>query len=258
MKMLLGMPFLLENGSIEDAAKLCAELNLDFVELNLTFPLCTPERLSVAHLRSLMEKYSIFFTFHLDETLSPCSFSSAVRAAWLSEICAALRIASEAGVPAVNMHWERGIHVTLPGGKKYLFESYRDEYLKHTLAFRDMCSVCADKHVQILIENTAGFLPFQQKAIELLLQSPCFGLTLDTGHDHCAHHADAAFYAAHADRLRHMHLHDALGDKCHLPLGTGELNIAALLNKAEKAQARVVLEIKTVEALRESAQYLSR
>ncbi len=30
----LGMPFLLENNSVEAAAALCAQLRLDFVELN--------------------------------------------------------------------------------------------------------------------------------------------------------------------------------------------------------------------------------
>ena len=90
----------------------------------------------------------------------------------------------------------------------------------------------------------------------MLLQSPVFGLTLDVGHNALSKYADEPFYHRHGDRLRHMHLHDATEKQCHMPLGAGELDIAGLIRRAESAHARMVLEIKTVAALRDSVGYL--
>ncbi|MGN0763962.1 MAG: TIM barrel protein, partial [Aristaeellaceae bacterium] len=87
---------------------------------------------------------------------------------------------------------------------------------------------------------------------DLLLASPRFGLTLDIGHCHGAGNADLPFYQERAKRLIHMHGHDALGRKNHLALGDGEIDLAARFAWAEENGARVVLETKTVAALRTS------
>ena len=42
-----GMPFLLECNSPERCAELCAELKLDFVELNISFPACGIDRIVI-------------------------------------------------------------------------------------------------------------------------------------------------------------------------------------------------------------------
>ena len=76
-----GMPFLLECPSIESACALCAKLGLQFVELNLSFPLCNLDALTAQRLNSLCAQYGLYFTFHLDEELAPCAFDSRVRAA---------------------------------------------------------------------------------------------------------------------------------------------------------------------------------
>ena len=57
--MKLGMPFLLENRTVEEACALCAELGLDFVELNGSFPTCLAEKLHAEELMRLKEKYGI-------------------------------------------------------------------------------------------------------------------------------------------------------------------------------------------------------
>ena len=79
-----GMPFLLECPSIESACALCAKLCLQFVELNLSFPLCNLDALTAQRLNSLCAQYGLYFTFHLDEELAPCAFDSRVRAAYAS------------------------------------------------------------------------------------------------------------------------------------------------------------------------------
>ena len=56
--------------------------------------------------------------------------------------------------------------------------------------------------------------------------------------------------------LMHMHMHDALGTKVHLALGDGEMDLESYLRLAEEHDCRVVLETKTVAALRQSARWL--
>lgn len=247
-----GMPFLLECESIEAACALCKQLGLQFVELNLSFPLCNLDHITPDELLSLRAKYGVSFTFHLDEELAPCAFDSRVRAAYVDNAVRAIALARACGAPTVNMHWPRGVYVTLPERVVYLCESYRQDYLRCVHAFKAACEHAAQGQVNICIENTDGFLPYQQEAIECLLQSADFGLTLDIGHDYTANYADAPFYARHADKLRHMHAHDALGRHCHLPFGAGDMDWAAQLKRAQDAGARAVIEVKTVAALSQS------
>ena len=83
-----------------------------------------------------------------------------------------------------------------------------------------------------------------------------FGLTLDVGHLCAAGNADADFFAAHADRLRHMHLHDCRGGQDHLPLGAGALDWRGALALARARGVRAVVEVKTEAALRASVRAL--
>ena len=51
--------------------------------------------------------------------------------------------------------------------------------------FRDEADTAiGDADLQICVENSDGFTDFQVEALDLLLQSPVFGLTFDIGHNH--------------------------------------------------------------------------
>ena len=60
----------------------------------------------------------------------------------------------------------------------------------------------------------------------------------------------------HENRLQHFHIHDCLGKKNHLTLGTGEIDLRQRLSLAEKHRCRCVVETKTIDALRQSVQWL--
>ncbi len=53
-----------------------------------------------------------------------------------------------------------------------------------------------------------------------------------------------------------MHVHDAIGAKNHLPLGSGEIDIAARLALAAGHNCRCVLEVKTIEGLKGSVSWI--
>lgn len=253
-----GMPFLLELNDIEACAALCRELGLSFVELNACFPGCL-KGMDAQTLRVLSERYGIYFTLHAEEDFDPFHFTGRVRRAWMDTLLAHIDLAKEAGIPLINMHLPAGVKVSLPSGKVYLYAEYRDEYRAAVTEFRDSVTrAVGDSGIRMAVENTNGFAPHEREAIECLLASPVFGLTLDIGHSHGVGDVDIPFYATHRDRLIHMHGHDGLGRKNHLALGDGEIDLKERFGWAFRQDARIVLETKTVDALRTSVQRLPR
>lgn len=178
--------------------------------------------------------------------------------AWFKSLRHALDIATTLQMPIVNMHFPKGDYITLPDRRVNMYERYADMFQVSLGEFRQMCEdALSGTNTRIAIENTNGWKPYEQRAIEFLLESPVFGLTLDIGHSHGVGDADEAFFQQHADRLIHMHGHDGAGKKNHLALGDGEIDLPARFAWAERRNARVVLETKTIEALRTSVARLS-
>ena len=256
--MTFGMPYLLETATVEDACRLCRELGLSFVELNANFPACQAEGLRAEELLRLKAGYDIDFTFHVEEECDPFAFQGRIRDAWLDTLRQTMTLAVAAGMPVINMHLPHGVYITLPEERVYLYARYRNHYFRAVEELRSLCEEClAGSDVRITMENTNGFQPHEREAIDMLLASPRFGLTLDIGHCHGAGNADLPFYQERAERLIHMHGHDALGKKDHLVLGDGEIDLADRFAWAERNNARVVLETKTIAALRKSVARLA-
>ena len=249
-----GMPTMIETETLTQCAQVCQRLGLDFVELNLNFPQYLLHRLDVDVLNRLAAEYGIGYTIHLDDEMSIADFNPYIAKGYQQTVLDAITLAKKIGAKKLNMHMSRGAKYTLPSKVIYFFEAYEEEYLDNIRQFRDICEkAIGTDDVKICIENTNGFLPFQQRAVEILLDSPVFGLTFDIGHNYCAKNADEAWILAHADRLHHFHIHDAKdGSKDHLALGNGELDIARYLALAQKLNCSVVLETKTAEGLTES------
>lgn len=252
-----GMPTLIETSTLEECAKLCAELGLDFVELNMNMPQYQLDKIDVDYIKSIADKYGIYYTIHLDENLNVSDFNPYVAQAYIKTVTDTIEFAKQLGVRVVNMHMARGVYFTLPDRKVYLFSEYKEQYLKSITEFRDMCeNMVGDADIKICIENCDGYEGFQKEAIELLLESKVFALTFDVGHNHGIGGTDEEFIMKHKDRLHHIHLHDAEGKKNHLALGTGEMNMEKYINLANEHICRVVLETKTIDGLKQSVEWL--
>ena len=253
-----GMPTLIELDDLEDAMKLCNELGLSFVELNMNLPQYQTGCLEdTGYLELMKEKYQIGYTIHLDENLNISDFNRSVAEAYTDTVVRTIRAARILEVPILNMHMNHGVHFTLPDRKVQLFEQYFEDYMESWRSFRKICEEeLESSDLKICIENTDGYRGYERAAIEYLLQSDAFGLTWDIGHSHAAGNIDEAFLMSHADRLCHFHIHDGLGERDHMTLGTGEIDLVQRLGTAEKCQCRCVVETKTVEALKASVSWL--
>lgn len=252
-----GIPTLIEWPDLERCVFKAARMGFQFVELNMNMPAYQLHRLDAARLIGLMEEHSIYFTIHLPEEMDLANPNPRVSAAYRDTVFEALELAARLRMPVLNMHLNPGIFFTLPGERRYLYSQDLEQYLDVMTRFREEYARRArGTGVRLLIENTGGFLPHQASAIECLLESPAFGLTLDVGHSFAALDVDLDFFKRHERALHHMHLHDASGKKNHLPIGEGDAPIAKYVELARDRGLRVVVEVKTEEALCRSVETL--
>jgi sugar phosphate isomerase/epimerase len=82
-------------------------------------------------------------------------------------------------------------------------------------------------------------------------------MTYDIGHDYSFGN-DQEFVIEHLDKIRHMHIHDAIGVDHHLALGSGDIKLERYIGFAKNYHIRCVIEAKTIEALTESVCMLPR
>ncbi len=255
--MQFGMPTLIETPKIEECAKLCSDLGLDFIELNNNFPWYLLDVIDPEIYNEISRKYHIFFTIHLEEELNVCSFNQKVAEAYLNTVKDAIELAKQLNAPIINMHLNSGIYVTLPERKVYLFQEYKELFLQKLTDFRVFCEqAIGDSGIKICVENAGGFMDFARAGIEMLLESQVFALTFDIGHDHTEEGVDEPFIRAHKDRLIHMHLHDGLGKRNHMVLGDGEIDLKDKFALAKECNCRCVLETKTIIGLTKSVERL--
>jgi len=253
-----GLPTLIETNNIESCVKLCKQLGLDFIELNMNLPQYQIESIDIQQLKLICQDENIYFTIHLDENINVCDFNNEIAKAHVKTVLATIDIAKQLKIPVLNMHMSNGVYFTLPNEKIFLFNQYKDIYLAKLKKFRDMCKNAIGKsNIKICIENCSGYQEFAMEGIELLLESSVFALTFDIGHSHSVNGIDEPFINKHIDRLYHMHVHDGEGRENHLPLGIGEINIKERISLAREHMCRIVLEIKSIEGLKQSVDKLS-
>ena len=252
-----GMPTLVEFDTLEENARLCAELGLEFVELCMSLPQYALDAIDADRLLAVKKRYGVEYTVHLDENVNFCDFNTKIADACFDYIIASARMADILGAKLINMHFHRGEHFTLPSGKIDLFAVYRERYLARMAEFKNACErALVGSNVKICIENCKGYPEFQREALDVLLASPVFGLTYDVGHSHGADYVDEEYILENRDKLYHMHLHDAVGKKDHLALGEGDINKEKYIRLARECGCSVVLETKTSTGLKESVDWV--
>lgn len=253
-----GMPTLIENKTLQENIALCKKLNMDFLELNMNLPEYQVENLErISYFKKAAKDAGIYFTIHLDENLNIADFNQSVSKAYMETVKRTIEVAKALQVPVLNMHMNHGVHFTLPDRKVLLFEQYFDTYMEAFHRFRTMCEEeIGTEEIKICIENTDGFRKYEQEAVSYLLQSKVFALTWDIGHSNSSGNVDEPFIMEHEEKLHHFHIHDSMGKKDHMTLGTGEVDLDRRLALAEKHKCRCVLETKTIQSLGQSVEWI--
>ena len=156
-----GMPTLIETNTLEECVDLCKQLNLSFLELNMNLPAYQLHRMDPIRMRQIAEQAGVFYTIHLDENLNVSDFNPYIANAYRRTVTETIEFAKKLHSPIINMHVAQGVYFTLPGKKVYLFDQYRDEYIKSMREFRFMCEqAIGDSGIMIALENCDEFLSF--------------------------------------------------------------------------------------------------
>lgn len=253
-----GMPTLLELDGLEANVKLCKELGLEFVEINMNMPEYQVEALNKEFLLDLMRRYDIYFTFHMADNLDVANFQKEVRDVNVELVRKTILFAQSIGSPIVNMHLQKGVLFTLPSHKVYIYDKYVERYLSYILEFSQAVEkIMETQTTRLVVENTGDFnLDFIKKSAQLLLDQDHIGMTYDIGHDYSSFGKDKAFVIDNLSKITHMHIHDAIGEDHHLALGSGEMQLNRYIGFAKNYHIRCVIEAKTIEALTESVKVL--
>ncbi|WP_105616343.1 sugar phosphate isomerase/epimerase family protein [Vallitalea okinawensis] len=250
----IGMPTLIELNTIEENIKLCKDLGLNFIEINLNLPQYQVDRLKASELLLLQQKHDIFFTFHLPEDLEIAHFNKMIRDAHWKTVFEVIDIMKRIGSKIMNMHMSKGIHFTLPSKKVFLYEKYNMEYCQTFKSFaKQVIERIGQYPIKVAIENTGVYdKQFITSIMDELLKDDGFALTWDIGHDYSSGNLDKDYILKNINKLKHMHLHDARGQQNHMVLYDGDLDINKYIDLAYKEEYSVVIETKTIEALKES------
>jgi sugar phosphate isomerase/epimerase len=249
----IGMPTLLELRSLDATVAFCKEMRLSLIELNMTRPEFLPPSLPPDKLREISDRDGIEFTLHLPEEVDLASFHDEVRDAWIRNMVKTVKWAADCGIVNATMHLSNGIYYTMPGGKVWLYNEYMDLYLQRLGdALKTIRSQAGG--LCLCVENCGNFgHPFIRRALD----ENAMDITWDVGHDAESGLADAPYILERTERVKHMHLHDARDGKAHQRLYSGKVNVNEALRFARERQLRVIIEVKTVESLRQSVEELS-
>lgn len=254
----LGMPTLLEVRGVRENALLCQSLGLGFLELNMNLPWCCPENLPAAEAVRVCQEFDIDLTLHLPEELDLASFHPPLRQAAVSRVRQAMLWAQEARARVVTMHINPGIYFTMPERRAYIYDEFDHLFCANLMeSAEQVLAYAREAEITLSFENTGHFhLLYISHALELLADLPGFWLTWDVGHDAASGYRERNLLVRHASRIAHMHLHDFDGARDHQPLFTGLVDIPEALQFADEENLRVVLEVKTKEALVQSVDAL--
>lgn len=250
-KLTLGMPTLIEFETLEQNARLCSELGLQFVEINMNLPQYQTHNLNTEILLDLQKRYNIFFTFHLPEDIDIAHFNPKVRQAYRETVFETIELMKNVSSTIVNMHMSTGIYFTLPDERIYLFDKYSNEYSEAISNFADELEKRIwGSNISLFIENTGDYdKTFITQAVSQMISKKDIYLTWDIGHDYSSGNVDKQFILDNLGNLKHMHMHDAVGRSNHLALYDGGMNLGYYIDIAKQKQLTVVIETKTKSAL---------
>jgi len=254
----IGMPALVEYNSLTQLVDLCLKLKLDFIELNMNLPYNFIENINPSELKRITRETNIEFTMHMPDEADLGTFYESVREGFVKLFSDTLDWSFESGVKLLNLHIIEGAKMTLPDKKVYIYEQYSQEYLYKFIKSIDTLSKKANKYdVTLSIENSHNFgKNYIQKVLDKAILYPNVNLTWDTGHDAVSNFTDKQYLMKNINKIVHMHFHDAKGQNDHQVPFDGDLNISELIQFAKRQEIRMLIEVKTQEALKRSVEIL--
>jgi sugar phosphate isomerase/epimerase len=250
---------------LEEFVELVAELGLGYLELKcepkLFYPREVPQAKRV-ELREAMRGHGVTPTVHASfYDINLASLNPLIREASARQLLECLQFAHDLGAEVVVTHPGE-----LPGDYPKELLSLSRENLIGSL--EEALELAEELGVTLALENKArgrnrGLIQFPEEHLGLIeaLESPNCRAAFDIGHAHTFGLDLIKYLEEILPYLVEVHLHDndGSGDQ-HRPLGTGTIDFQPLFESLARGGycGPLILEMDSLEALRQSKEYLIR
>lgn len=244
---MLGMPTIIDFSSIDKNIEFAIKNGYEFIELNLNLPY-VQDYINSKKIPSNELKYTLHFFDEADFGLY-----DEVSDAYILLLDKYLKN-SHTYIKQVNVHLNVGPIVTVSGEKNYIYKINYESYI--TRLKRNLIKVkklCEKYNVSLVLENIVS-LDFIKNTIEDLEDT--FSFTYDIGHDFTSGNSLNEYFLNNLENFKEMHFHDSTKSKCHLELGTGELDVRKIYGLVKNKINYIVIEVKSKNDLINSIRYL--
>ena len=217
-----------------------AAMRLDFVDLTLEPPRAASWQIDPQEVGAVLKRHGLSVIGHTAYYLPIASPFEELRRAAVEECRRCLYLFAAIGAPWMNVHPDN--HSPLQT-KRFFID-------KNLQSLQELLVQARNAGVGIMVENIPGNDFNSAEDLGALLDGlPELGLHLDLGHCHLSPIPRNAekILEAHANRLRHVHLHDNKGgeEDLHLPLGAGKIDMQRMVRalKASGYDSTITLEV---------------
>jgi sugar phosphate isomerase/epimerase len=197
-----------------------ARLGLEFVDLTIEPPAAASWKVNRVAIRDELHRHSLPVVGHTAFYLPLASPFEEIRSAAVLELHRCIEAFAEIGVKWMNIHPDHP-----PPMHDWSFC-----IAQNLRSLRELMIDAKDHGIGLMIENIPGNFNSVKQLRDLLDPMPELGLHLDIGHCNLLveHSTADELIQTYGDRLRHVHLHDNKGGGAdlHLPLGTGNVDVA--------------------------------
>ena len=239
--MKLGMPILFEYNTIQENIELAKKLDLDFIELNLNFSYCRTELENNKELYKQLQYANLETTIHFYDEADMATYDEVFNG-YFSLLKKYLKRTKKLNTKILNVHLNEGPVVTISGNKNYIYDKEYDVYIERLIRnLRKVEKECNKYNIKLVIENII-IPPYLEKTYYRLIKEG-FNFNYDIGHDHTYYDVLKRISSETKMNFLEFHIHDSTKTKCHLELGTGELDLDYYKDMAKDSY--VVLEVKS-------------
>lgn len=233
---------------LEKTLDFIENLGIEYAELVHQYP---AEFIDTEILESYSLKYSIHAPF-MDVNIASLQDQSRLNS--IDQIKSSIDLANEINAEAVVVH---------PGVTSFLPNKYfkKEVYEFANESIKEIGDYAKDLGVLATIENMPNFESMiYQNIVDLnqLLVENEMHMTLDIGHaNHVGYAPDEMIF----DSIKHVHVHDNLGDDdSHLPLGEGSIDLKYIINTLESKNydGIYILEVNDYDSIKKSFEYMKK
>lgn len=232
------------NSSLDSSLEFIEGLGIRYAELLHQYP---TEEFDLDLLASFDLEYTIHAPF-MDVNIA--ALGSKSRTNSISQIKDSIDLANEIDAKAVVVH---------PGLIPFLVKEMPEKiYDVANASIKEIGEYSKNLGVNATIENMPAFesMIYQDMTrLDEVLRENDMAMTLDIGH---AHHSGIAPDAMYFDSIKHIHIHDNMGDDdTHLALGEGNIQLKRIIDMFEDKNydGIYMIEVNTKDSIKKSLEF---